>query len=170
MAERQGLAWMVLEWLAFFSCGLGVFPFSQSFLCCFSGKVIQLRALKSAKSQIRLELLVWFGGMYITDNVPFLSHDIKDTCYQHDLLLSCPDHLTEVVLVRFLHCKFSLLYLAYCPLWKKVAMSSPYLGIKNYAPTPPWRRGIDICCFEFFCMGSLPSLIYLFSCELLMPF
>lgn len=90
--------------------------------------------LVRSSSQIRLELLVWFGGMYITDNVPFLSHDIKDTCCQHDLLLSCPDHLTEVVLVRFLHCKFSLLHLAYCPLWKKVAMSSPYLGIKNYAP------------------------------------
>ena len=102
-----------------------------------------------------------FGGMYITDNVPFLSHDIKDTCYQHDLVLSCPDHLTEVVLVRFLHCKFSLLHFAYCPLWKKVAMSSPYLGMKNYAPTP-WRWGIYICRFEFFCMGYLSPLPYLF--------
>lgn len=60
--------------------------------------------------------------------VPFSSHYIKCTDYEHDFISTDIhlDHLAEIEFVRFLYSKVTFAFFSYCVLRKEVTMQSSH--------------------------------------------
>lgn len=82
---------------------------------------------------------MYFGEEDYRGQVPFSSHYIKYTDYEHDFITTDIhlDHLTEIEFVRFLYSKVTFAFFLYCVLRKEVAMQSPRLNSWELIFLPP---------------------------------